>query len=49
MAAVLPVAKRWGRDIDTFGDEFFSFLFLKNMNEEGIWSTLGDAQTLVPN
>jgi hypothetical protein len=31
--------KIWG----TLGDDFFSF-FLKNMDEEGIYGTLGDAR-----
>ena len=38
----LPSAQRWERHIGTLGDDFFLF-FLKNIDEEGIWGTLGDA------
>jgi hypothetical protein len=36
MEVVLPIAERWRRDMDTLGEEFFSF-FSKNMDGEGIW------------
>jgi hypothetical protein len=39
----LPSAKDGEAIWGTFGDEFFFFLFPKNMDGEEIWGTFGDA------